>query len=42
MNTDEQRAGDVINATISGSVGGQVAIGSGIHQVNVTGGLALK
>ena len=37
MNTDDQRAGDVINATLSGSVSGQVAIGSGIHQVNVIG-----
>jgi hypothetical protein len=37
MNTNEQGAGDVINATISGPVSGQVAIGNGINQVNVAG-----
>ena len=37
MNTNERGAGDVINATISGPVSGQVAIGSGINQVNVIG-----
>jgi hypothetical protein len=37
MNTNERGAGDVINATISGPVSGQVAIGSGINQVNVMG-----
>ncbi len=37
MNTNEREAGDVINATISGPVSGQVAVGNGITQVNVMG-----
>jgi hypothetical protein len=37
MSIEERRSDDVINATISGPVSGQVAIGNGINQVNVVG-----
>ena len=37
MSTDERRFDDVINATISGPVSGQVAIGRGINQMHMIG-----
>ncbi len=37
MNNEERRFDDVINATISGPVNGQIAIGHGINQMQVIG-----
>jgi hypothetical protein len=37
MSTDEGRFDDVINATISGPVSGQIAIGRGINQMHMIG-----